>query len=290
MRYASAPAFRQALEQRLRDRSRTTGESSVRLRKLVAFERLLARLLLAAPGRWVLKGALALDFRVGSHRTTKDMDLVMRDEATATDDLQRAAALDLGDFFVFSAERVSGSTALTGVPVRFRVRAELAGRVFEEVYVDVGFSDPLGWEPEPARGPDLLSFADLPPPEVPTVSLEQQVAEKVHAYTRTYGGGVPSSRVKDLVDLVLIAQEVELDGARAREALERTFSARAQQPLPASFPPPPAEWRQPYRRLAREVGLQDDVRAAHAVVALLIDPLLRGEPVDRWDPTVRAWR
>jgi hypothetical protein len=84
MRYESAARFRQALEQRLGDRSKATGSSLIRLRKVVVFERFLARLAVAAPGRWTLKGALALDFRLkGRSRTTKDMDLVGRDTEEA---------------------------------------------------------------------------------------------------------------------------------------------------------------------------------------------------------------
>ena len=45
MRYASAAAFRQALEARLAALSRDGGVSLMRLRKAVAFDRLLARLL-----------------------------------------------------------------------------------------------------------------------------------------------------------------------------------------------------------------------------------------------------
>jgi hypothetical protein len=63
MRYTSAAAFRQALEAHIRHRSQATGLSVVRLRKGVTFDRLLARLLAVAPDRWLLKGALALDFR-----------------------------------------------------------------------------------------------------------------------------------------------------------------------------------------------------------------------------------
>ena len=64
--------------------------------------------------------------------------------------------------------------------------------------VDIGFSDPLGWKPETIRAPDLLAFADIEPIEVPVLPLEQHIAEKVHAYTRTYGQGHKSSRAKDL--------------------------------------------------------------------------------------------
>lgn len=73
MRYATASAFRTALEQRLLATARQGGVPLVRLRKIVAFERLLARLMAAAPDRWVLKGAVALHFRVGPQfRTTRD--------------------------------------------------------------------------------------------------------------------------------------------------------------------------------------------------------------------------
>lgn len=78
MRYASAAAFRSALEAQVRLRSQRGGSSVVRLRKAIAFERLLARLLVVAPERWMLKGALALDFRLGVHaRATMDTDLAV---------------------------------------------------------------------------------------------------------------------------------------------------------------------------------------------------------------------
>jgi predicted nucleotidyltransferase component of viral defense system len=99
MNYPNAGAFRVALEQRLLNRSRESGTSLVRLRKAVVFDRLLARLVVAAPDRWVLKGALALDYRLGpGTRTTKDIDLGrMDDEEAATADFVRAQATDLGD-------------------------------------------------------------------------------------------------------------------------------------------------------------------------------------------------
>jgi hypothetical protein len=74
------------------------------LRKNVAFDRLLARLLVVAPDRWVLKGALALDYRLGHRaRTTKDIDLVRRDDvAVATMDFLAVQTCDLDDYFTFA--------------------------------------------------------------------------------------------------------------------------------------------------------------------------------------------
>jgi predicted nucleotidyltransferase component of viral defense system len=292
LKYQSGAAFRQALEQRLLVRSRDRGTSLVRLRKAVVFDRLLARLVIAAPDRWVLKGALALDLRLGERtRTTKDMDLVSGDnEAVATSDLIAAQAVELDDFFAFDIEKVGApGEALEGVAVRYRVRAELGGRRFEEVMVDIGFSDPLKWKPEPIRGPDLLAFADIRPTEVPVLPLEQHVAEKVHAYTRTYGQGQRSSRAKDLVDLVLVKQFMVLDAARLRNALVGVFEGRRQQGLPDRFPPPPTDWAVPYRKLAKEVGVDPDLRAGYAEVATLIDPALADRATGRWNPEKASW-
>lgn len=65
MTYESNVAFRRALEDRLRNQSLSSGVSLVRPRKRVAFECPLARLETDQPERWVLKGGLALELRLG---------------------------------------------------------------------------------------------------------------------------------------------------------------------------------------------------------------------------------
>ena len=294
MKYKSAPDFRQALERRLPALSEETGRSPVRLRKEVAFDRLLARLVATAPDRWLLKGALALDYRFGSHaRTTRDIDLATAgNEASATTDLLAAQAVDLGDFFAFTVERTSALDRLRdAAAVRYHVIAELAGRTFDEFVLDVGFDPPMDVELARLRGPDLLAFAELAPVEVAAVPLEFQIAEKVHAYTRGYGDRTPSTRVKDLVDLALIATEGAPDAALLRAAMDRTFARRAGQRVPPTLTDPPADWRVPYGRMAREIGLDPDLGAGHAAAARMLDPVLSGEVVSgTWDPAAGGWR
>lgn len=295
MRYATAGAFRTALERRLLTTCQQTGTSLVRLRKLVVFDRLMARLLIVAPDRWILKGALALDFRLGdTFRTTKDLDLARQDsEAAATADFFAAQTIDLGDYFSFVIEKTGNlDIALEGAAVRYRVTAELAGRTFEDVIVDIGFGDPVVSPPEILRGPDLLRFAEIDPIEVPALPLEQHVAEKVHAYTRTYGGQRPSSRVKDLVDLVLIRSHATFEAGRLRTALRTTFSSRGTHPCPRALPPPPPNWSRAYRRLATDLGLFPDVSTAYEQVAAFLNPILdETTPNDaRWDPVGRVWK
>jgi len=291
MSYATSAAFRQALEQRLLSHSRSSGQPVGRLRKTVAFDRLLARLVAVGADRWILKGALALELRLGSQaRATKDVDLVLREgEEQATADLLAAQAIDLGDTFVFAIERASAGEAQEAGAIRYRAQVELAGRLFEEIFVDVGFVDPLGWAPDRMPGTDLLAFAGIPRVVVPTLPIEQQVAEKVHAYTRIYAGGEPSSRPKDLVDIVLIATNVTLDARRLTEALDRTFTVRALQAPPQAFPAPPGDWRPAYRRLASAVGIAPALDEGYAIARRLIGPILRGYTTGRWDPERGGW-
>ena len=73
-RYASAPAFKQALERRLRNAS-TSGTDFARRRQLLVFDRFLARVVQVLGDAVTLKGGLVIELRLARARTTKDVDL-----------------------------------------------------------------------------------------------------------------------------------------------------------------------------------------------------------------------
>lgn len=293
MKYASPAAFRAALDQRLKAEAHQTGFSITRLRKRVAFELFLRRLVVVAPGRWVLKGAFALDLRLDlATRPTKDIDLGRDDSADAAiEDIVAAQTAHLDDFFSFTATRTDAFEATDEfAAIRFHVKAELAGRTFEQFIVDVGLTDPLIRTPDTVTTSDFLSFAEIDRIEVPAVPLPQHVAEKVHAYTRLYGeAGQASTRPKDLIDILLIAGAERIDAAELRESLERTFERRARQALPEALPPPPPDWQQPFARLAAEVGLDADLDAAFSQAANFVAPVLGGLASGQWDPATKQW-
>lgn len=294
MKYETAEAFRTALEQRLKNEAEASGMALMRLRKRVAFERFLARLAASESSGWVLKGAFALELRLGLRtRTTKDIDLGRADdEEAATEHLNAATGVDLGDFFDFEVRRTPALDAAAGFhAVRYTVRADLAGRRFEQFPVDVALSESPPIQVEPLLVPSALEFAEVSAPQLPVVGLEQHVAEKLHAYTGTYGpDGRESTRVKDLVDLVLIGELAELDAENLSRLLATTFEQRASQPLPAAVPSPPRSWARPYAELAREVGIATDVDVGHTAAVDLLDPVLGSNAEGRWDPKMKGWR
>lgn len=293
MRYSDAGAFRQALEQRLKDAAEGDSARLVNARRRVLFYRLLARLTATAADRWLLKGGLALELRLPERaRATRDVDLDWQAPADElVDALIEATRHDAGDFFAFTVERSATSPDRLGGSHRFRVVASLAERPFDSFQIDVGLASRQdAGESEWLTTPNVLAFADVEPAIVAAVPVEAQVAEKLHAYTRTYEGDRQSTRVKDFVDLVLIANLLPLNAERLSDALQSTFHTRDTHPAPELLPEPPDDWRPAFRELVGTVGMQTDIAAAHADVAALLEPILSGATKDgRWSPDAQRW-
>jgi hypothetical protein len=133
--YATPEAFRTALEHRLAKTAASEGRSIAHARKMVVFDRVLARLQATSPDRWILQGGVALEFRLRTGaRPTLDLDLARRDdEQSALRDLFAAARHDLGDSFTFEIQRISAEVEDDISTIRFRAIASLAGSVLERL-------------------------------------------------------------------------------------------------------------------------------------------------------------
>lgn len=250
-----------------------------RLRRQVAFDRLLARLFREEPPPWVLKGGYALELRFKAARSTVDIDLtVQRVPASAGDDqnqivrdmLQTAADLPLGDWFEFTF----GPPAmdLTAAPyggARYSVEARVDERIFARFHLDAGIGDVVSPPLEIIVCRDWLEFAGIQPSRVRMISREQQFVEKLHAYTLPRSSA--NSRVKDLVDMALLVRSGELDRRRVLNALHLIFERRGTHDLPASLVLPPADWQVPFRALAEECRLPGDLAAVFAGVKEFLD-------------------
>lgn len=258
--YASPAAFRAAIDTRLRTHAVRTGAPVLVVRRQAALERLMVRLMRVAPGQWALKGGLALDTRFGERaRSSMDMDIDHQQGAAAAhEDLLQAVAHDLGDHFAFvitgKREIQEGGMWLAE---RYRIECSVGGPLFETLQVDVTVTAPAQWEVEPAQRPGLLADVGLGPIEVLLVPLERQIAEKLHAYTRPYNGG--STRVKDLVDFVVIRLIERVDAKRLHHAIAQTFALRGTHEAPKHLPLPPADWVVAYRDEAEPVGITTDL-------------------------------
>jgi hypothetical protein len=275
--YATPAAFRAAVEARLREHAQRLGVAAFVVRRQAALERLLVRLASVAPGRWALKGGMALETRLGDRaRASVDLDADHRVSGAeaARSDLLLAVAEDVSDHFAFA---LAGSEALgeadPGLAVRYRVDSSLAGRPFEPLQVDVTLAAPDPWDPEPARRAGLLSDLGLEPVEVLLVPLARHVAEKLHACTRTYQGR-GTTRARDLVDLLLIHRHAGVDPERLRDAIAAVFQRRGTHGVPERLPPAPRDLAVGYRREAALVGITTGLDETHRTLAEWLDPIL----------------
>jgi hypothetical protein len=284
-KYKTAAALLTALNERLKAKASKEGIDIQRLRRQVAFDRLLLRLFNQGAGLWVLKGGYAMELRITHPRATKDIDLAVRDTRLMShdpdeqnflilDELREYANRDLGDFFLFQVgDPVMDLAAAPYGGARFPVTALSDGRLFVRFSLDVAVGDPVIEPLDTLIGEDWLGFAGLHSKGVPALSKEQQFAEKLHAYSLPRDGRL-NSRVKDLVDMLLLIQTKSMDAVKLQEAIEATFSRRKTHTLPAELTPPPSLWQGPFAQMAQECELTTSLESKFDVVSRYYQDML----------------
>ena len=78
--------------------------------------------------------------------------------------------------------------------------------------------------------------------------------KKIHSYTFPKDKR-NNSRVKDLLDLVLLIQHGRLRKTILKESIEKTFQNRGTHHLPKELESPPVEWKEVYKKLSDECGV-----------------------------------
>lgn len=242
---------------------------------------------------WVLKGGTGMLARVPNARRTVDADLYRAgyDKDQALADLRRLVVIGLGDHFRFVYREHHAILAGDAQPYTdgFRVTfdAYLGVKLVDTIKIDLsaGAGPTDGVEVrEPAnrlRLPRLVSY----PYRVHPVA--NQVADKVCATIASYDGR-PSSREKDLVDLVVIATTQVVHAEELRDAI-RAECARRRLQVPGQFVIP-ANWGRSYAALAvnTPAGPYSFVSAGDLMRAF-IGPILANVARGTWEPPSTSW-
>jgi hypothetical protein len=233
---------------------------------------------------------------VASGRRTTDIDL-FRDKNTldgALPELIRLARTDLGDFFRFVyrkhqpviARDQQKSAEGYGVDFDVYIGADKREPLHVDLVVGVTVTDEVTVRPPANR----LNLPRLASNDYRLYPIVDQIADKVCATMAEYGGR-PSSREKDLVDLVVIAKSQTL----AADALARAIDAEshARSLVPFTELTIPSTWGTRYAKEAKGVPYCADhptVKLAGELMHGFIDPVLHGEVRGRmWSPHSLAW-
>jgi hypothetical protein len=234
-----------------------------RLRRRVLFERIMARLQTLEPGLWVLKGGMALEVRLrDAARLTKDIDVGLRDVVADAGDLHERLIDALsddpfGDGFVLvvgepvALQEDSGGHLTWRVPVA----ASLAGKPFGGIKLDISPRVHELQATDRVPLPNALDFAGIPSSEVEIIDVHRHAAEKFHAMTRDFGDR-ENSRVRDLLDLVILIENELLTPDDVGDAARAVWAERDGTEPARKLPPLPSSWPARYAQLVAEHDLE----------------------------------
>lgn len=224
----------------------------------------------------VVKGGTALKLRVGEagSRFTPDFDAARAGSVTLDDYLS-----ELGDKL---AEGWGGFTGTVseldapepeGVPEDyvmrpFDIRLAYRSRHWLTVRFELGH-DEIGSTkiPDVRIADDIVEMFDTlgldTPGPIPLLSVEHQIAQKLHACTAINPKTGRNDRAHDLVDLQLLDQEEMIDMAEVAAVAARLFTARRTHPWPPTVVTYEG-WDTIYTAAAEGLNVLDNVTAAVA--------------------------
>lgn len=191
------------------------------------------------PAGTVVKGGTSMRLRLGpgNSRVTVDFDAARSTELGAyIKSLRTLLENGWADFTGEAAIRKQGSPS--GVPFEYVMQpidVKLAYRRHPWCTVrlevsnnEIGDADTVETRELPQKIKDIFAALNFPEPRpVPLMTIPFQIAQKLHGVSQT-----GSSRVRDLIDLQLIAKSEDVDFEETAAVCRRLFRYRRMQPWP----------------------------------------------------------
>jgi hypothetical protein len=257
----------------------------------MAYDRLLERLYLA-DSRWIVKGAVALLARGIGVRATAAIDLYREPAGAVADaDLRLATAARIGDWFRFE---IHGPRPLAGTGgVRLPVTAFVGDTVWAAFHAHLaGPGVRLTGEPEHVPPLTAVVMPDVAQHGYRAYPLADHVADKVCAMFERHGAaGAPSTRYKDLVDIVAIVLSGSVSADPQIAALRSEAGRRGLRLPDRLVVPDRALWKPGYAAEAARslLSAARTLDGALAAAGPFLDPLLNGTARGTWHPRGGRW-
>jgi hypothetical protein len=206
---------------------------------------------------------MALEVRLGDEaRLTKDLDLGLRDEIHSAAELHERLIEALtadpdGDAFVLAAgpPKELPLDSADHLTWRVKISAALAGKTFGGLQIDISSRVHELDATDQLTLPNSLAFAGIPTTTAEVIDVHRHAAEKFQAMLRTYGDR-ENSRVRDLVDLVILVEHDLLNPEALRNVVDQVWGERESTGRPTTIPPLPESWPTRYEQLATDHELQ----------------------------------
>lgn len=295
MRYKSARALEQAVNAAARKSGRDVGKAIDGFYK----DRLLCRIFSQDEPAFVLKGGQSQLARRVDARESRDIDLVgtSTDIDVAVEELKALAATDLGDYleyrFLGAGFRSVHQEYRDGVQVAFQPFLGKTTKL-NAIKIDLVVDETPPREYVMVEPSSRLEVGGLVTHSYAIQKIEERIADKVCATMQLHNGN-PSSRVKDLADLVVSMRTEGVDANKLLEKIVREARLRRME-VPQSFCVPDA-WKHElsgnYSFVAGEChlsGLLAEASGAEKAIRDWLAPALDGSAAGRrWRPDEQRW-
>lgn len=288
MAYQSPTEFDRALKRAVREAG---GDPGAGYRQALR-DRFLCRVFRGGRSDLVLKGGSGILARIPDARATRDVDfglVVPLDADSAVADLVERASVGLGDFCRFELTRREERMDENGYSrlLKLRFSTFVGAEEKDPVLIDLSLDCAPTGTPVVADPVGRVALEGVESSPYVLYPVCDQLADKLCATMEVQLGGYPSSRMKDLVDIVLMARTQELAWRDLRIAVV-VECARRGMAVPGRFEAPEF-WRSGFVRFARRQGVDVTFDEACEVAGTLFDPVLGDIACGTWHSECLRW-
>ena len=294
MTYENGGQLDRALKRVVRDRGGDPGDGCRRALR----DRFLCRVFSNPDGRFILKGGSGLLARIPDGRVTRDIDFATASRESSEDALAALVELagrDMGDFLSFKLDKWSESLDDNGYSrlLKLRFQTFLGHEEKDPILIDLSLDCDITQPADRIAPANRVRVEGLESCDYLVYPLPYQLADKLCAIMETQPGGWPSSRMKDLVDVVYYAMNVTLALKDLARAIECECRKRGMD-VPPRFEAP-AAWAGSFAAFAKKSGLPEEhasFATATSLASAFFDPALGGTLAREnsfWDSDSLRW-
>lgn len=263
-------------------------------------DRFLCRVFANGNNDLILKGGSGLLARIPDARTTRDIDFGRREDGKhgggefVLNVLNDAVSRDLGDWCRFVLAKCDESVDENGYSrlLRLRYRTFIGDREKDPILIDLSLDCETTLPPERLAPANRVQIEGIETSDYLVYPLPDQLADKFCAIMERQPGGWPSSRMKDLVDVVTYVTRENFQLGQLRYAIE-CECARRSMDVPAAFAAP-QDWKPRFMTFAKKNNMPEkyaNFDAATSLAADFYNPALSKEPIGNasWSPSALKW-
>lgn len=260
-------------------------------------DRFLCRVFSDGDAGFILKGGSGLLARIPDARATRDVDFATRNDADPERVMGRLSELvsrDLGDWCRFELTKMEEAIDENGYSrlLKLRYATFIGEEEKDPVLIDLSLDCSTTQPPERVSPANRVEIAGVDTCDYLVYPLPDQLADKLCAIMDVQPGGWPSSRMKDLVDVVTYVTHETFSLAQLSLAVESECARRGMD-IPEGFAAP-SSWELRFRAFARKNGMPGEYCALDAASRLASDffgpALLNNSNMDaRWDRANLRW-